>query len=177
MYGFWLPNDPRGSGSDYIASWEPFRYGPEALRFPPVLLTGQQALTAAEGLAWAADEGSYWIHACAVLPDHVRLVIGRHSRQVRKIVGHGKARATRLLHLRDAWAANRPVWGEHGWNVFLSTGNEVDHAIAYVNDNPIKEGKPLQRWSFVKAFNASVALAAAQNERVAPSAVQAHAAK
>ena len=28
MYGFWLPNDPRGSGSDYIASWELFRYGP-----------------------------------------------------------------------------------------------------------------------------------------------------
>ena len=27
MYGFWLPNDPRGSGSDYIASWELFRYG------------------------------------------------------------------------------------------------------------------------------------------------------
>src|SRR5581483_11392251 len=28
MYGFWLPNDPRGSGSDYIASWELFRFGP-----------------------------------------------------------------------------------------------------------------------------------------------------
>lgn len=28
MYGFWLPNDPRGSGSDYIAAWELLRYGP-----------------------------------------------------------------------------------------------------------------------------------------------------
>ena len=27
-YGFWLPNDPRGSGSDFVASWELFRYGP-----------------------------------------------------------------------------------------------------------------------------------------------------
>ena len=27
MYGFWLPNDPRGSGSDYVASWELFRHG------------------------------------------------------------------------------------------------------------------------------------------------------
>lgn len=26
-YGFWLPNDPRGSWSDYVASWELFRYG------------------------------------------------------------------------------------------------------------------------------------------------------
>jgi hypothetical protein len=27
MYGFWLPNDPRGSGSDFIGAWELFRYG------------------------------------------------------------------------------------------------------------------------------------------------------
>jgi hypothetical protein len=27
-YGFWLPNDPRGSWSDFVASWEIFRYGP-----------------------------------------------------------------------------------------------------------------------------------------------------
>ena len=27
FYGFWLPNDPRGSGSDYIANWELLRYG------------------------------------------------------------------------------------------------------------------------------------------------------
>jgi hypothetical protein len=27
-YGFWLPNDPRGSWSDFVGSWELFRYGP-----------------------------------------------------------------------------------------------------------------------------------------------------
>jgi hypothetical protein len=26
-YGFWLPNDPRGSWSDFVASWELFRAG------------------------------------------------------------------------------------------------------------------------------------------------------
>lgn len=28
MYGFWLPNDPRGSWSDFVGSWELYRYGP-----------------------------------------------------------------------------------------------------------------------------------------------------
>src|SRR5687767_14640948 len=28
MYGLWMPNDPRGSGTDYVAVWELFRYGP-----------------------------------------------------------------------------------------------------------------------------------------------------
>jgi len=184
MYGFWLPNDPRGSGSDYIASWELFRYGPatktrtrqsvanrphdraarqeakHALRYPPVELTGQQALIAAQGFAWAAEEGDYSIHACAVLPDHVHVVIGRHSREIRMIVGHFKARATRLLRLRGPWHADdRPVWGEHGWNVFLNEADSVDHAIQYVADIPPKEGKPVQSWSFIREFNASVALA------------------
>src|SRR5438105_3918108 len=183
-YGFWLPNDPRGSGSDYIASWNLYRFGPatktrsrrslahrahdhtarheakQALRHPPIVLTGAQARTAAEGFAWAADEGEYLIHACAVLPTHVHLVIGRHSRDIRRIVGHLKSRATRLLRLRGPWYADaRPVWGEHGWNVYLNDAAAVEHAIQYVEDNPVKEGKRFQRWSFVTAFNASVALA------------------
>ena len=26
-YGFWLPNDPRGSWSDFVRSWELYWYG------------------------------------------------------------------------------------------------------------------------------------------------------
>ncbi|HUT10853.1 MAG TPA: hypothetical protein VMY42_10175 [Thermoguttaceae bacterium] len=26
-YGFWLPNDPRGSWSDFVGSWELARFG------------------------------------------------------------------------------------------------------------------------------------------------------
>jgi hypothetical protein len=26
-YGFWLPNDPRGSWSEFVGSWELFRFG------------------------------------------------------------------------------------------------------------------------------------------------------
>jgi hypothetical protein len=28
VYGFWLPNDPRGSWSDFVGAWELFRFGP-----------------------------------------------------------------------------------------------------------------------------------------------------
>ena len=27
-YGFWLPNDPRGSWSDFVGSWDLYRYRP-----------------------------------------------------------------------------------------------------------------------------------------------------
>ena len=29
-YGFWLPNDPRGSWSDFVGSWDLFRAGGRA---------------------------------------------------------------------------------------------------------------------------------------------------
>jgi hypothetical protein len=73
MYGFWMPNDPRDSGSNYVAQWDRFRYGPAMLthsrqsvaatphdhskrlaathsrRVPPVEVTGLQALAIVEG--------------------------------------------------------------------------------------------------------------------------------
>src|SRR6201999_2320473 len=27
-YGFWLPNDPRGSWSEFVGSWEIYKFGP-----------------------------------------------------------------------------------------------------------------------------------------------------
>jgi REP element-mobilizing transposase RayT len=190
MYGFWLPNDPRGSGSDYIGSWELFRYGPAtrrrsprslahvehdraerraaklALRFPPVELSGAQARAAVEGFALAAWEGEYAVHACAIMPNHVHLVIGRHARDIRRIVAHLKGRATQTLIQRELWPDDhRPIWGEHSWSVFLNNADSVEHAIAYVEDNPVKEGKRPQKWSFVQEFKVGVALAVKRGNR------------
>ncbi len=176
MYGFWLPNDPRGSGSDYIASWELFRYGPAtktdsrrsvahrplppnwqreaqtALSYPPVSVTGGQALAIGEGFATAAGEGPYRVYACAILPEHVHLVIGAGPRRIRAVVGHLRSRATHVLRQRGLWDDQRPLWGAHGWNVYGETVAAVERAIRYVNENPLKEGKKRQHWSFVVPF-------------------------
>ena len=120
-YGFWLPNDPRGSWSDFVGAWELLRFGDatkvdtresvaraphdaklrrqakEALKYPPVLFTGTQARAVGRGFAQAASEGSYPIHACSILPDHVHLVIGSHNRTFERIIGHLKGRASQQL--------------------------------------------------------------------------------
>src|SRR5271167_59120 len=78
-YGFWLPNDPRGSWSDFVGSWDLFRYGPatttdathsvahcphdahqreaakKALRYPPVQFSGVQARAVGRGFARYAE--------------------------------------------------------------------------------------------------------------------------
>lgn len=103
-YGFWLPNDPRGSWSSFVACWELARFGKttrhleqrtlsqlspyeiakrdamrKSLLYPPVTLTGLQALSVALGFQAQASKSSYAIWACAILPEHTHLVIARHN--------------------------------------------------------------------------------------------------
>jgi REP element-mobilizing transposase RayT len=181
-YGFWLPNDPRGSWSDFVRSWELLRFGDatkvstrhsvaraehdvqarlsakQALKYPPVVFAGRQARAIGRGFAEAVAEARYVLYACSILPEHVHVVIARHGRKVEQIVGHLKARATQRLKTenlhpleghRQTDGSPPSPWGRRGWNVFLDDPDEVRRAIRYVQENPLKEGKPRQRWSFV----------------------------
>ena len=42
--------------------------------------------------------------------------------------------------------------GTRQWAAFLDTEDEIEDAIRYVEENPVKEGKRRQTWSFVKPF-------------------------
>jgi REP element-mobilizing transposase RayT len=126
----------------------------QALRHPPIEITGVQAVSVVEGFRQACEEGGYNIYACAVLPEHIHLVIGWHRRNIRKIVGHLKSNATRRLKEDGLWNfGNRTMWGAHGWNVYLDDIAAVKRAIRYVERNPVKEGKKPQRWSIVTPFD------------------------
>jgi REP element-mobilizing transposase RayT len=87
--------------------------------------------------------------------------VQRHERRVEKIMGHIKARATQQLiaeelhpfvHLVGAGGRFPSVWADRSWKVFLDTRGQIERAIRYVNENPIKEGKNPQHWSFVTPF-------------------------
>lgn len=41
------------------------------------------------------------------------------------------------------------AWGQDFRKVYLFTPAEIRQRIRYVEDNPVKEGKARQRWSFV----------------------------
>ncbi len=78
-------------------------------------------------------------------------MIGRNEdRRAERMVGHLKARATQQLSVRGLWPTDkRPVWGENAWKVFLDAPAEILAAVRYVEENPPKEGKSTQQWSFV----------------------------
>src|SRR4051794_8099116 len=112
-YGFWLPNDPRGSWSDFVGSWELWKFGDatkttekrslahdphdvqlrratkQVLKFPPVRFDAQQRDLIAEGFAQATREGDYLFLACCVGHDHAHCVLGRHpTRTVEQVAQH-----------------------------------------------------------------------------------------
>ncbi len=43
-------------------------------------------------------------------------------------------------------------WATGRWRVYLDSEDAIENAIRYVEENPIKEGRPEQRWSFVSPF-------------------------
>ena len=125
-YGFWLPNDPRGSWSDFVGEWELAKFGRSTksiarrattelsrveiaqreaarkeLKHPPVELTGEQALSVSKGFATQITKSGYTVWACAILPEHTHMVIARHTYKVEQIVNLMKGAATRQLIVDD----------------------------------------------------------------------------
>jgi REP element-mobilizing transposase RayT len=180
-YGFWLPNDPRGSWSDFVWSWELFLAGGSAaktntrksvaakphnyqkrievkehLKYPPVVLTGQQARAVAHGFAKAITISHYPVYACSILPEHVHLVIGRCHLPIERVVKQLKQNAT--IHLREenlypvADTDSPTPWAASCWRVYLNDESAIENAIRYVENNPIKDGKKTQQWTFVQKY-------------------------
>ena len=72
------------------------------------------------------------------------------------MVGHIKSRATHALREQRLWNDDRPLWGEHGWNVYLESAAAVERAIRYVSNNPLKEGKKLPELVFRRSLRAQL---------------------
>jgi REP element-mobilizing transposase RayT len=180
-YGFWLPNDPRGSWSDFVGAWDLFRYGPatktterrsvahrehdqqrrlaakQALVRPAVVLTGLQARAVGLGFADYFAKSKVPVWACAILPDHVHLVVGRPVMKIEQLVIQLKGAATESLiergihpfqEMKDNQGRTPKCFARGEWKVYLDPP-DVPRAVRYVDGNPEKEGKPRQRWSFI----------------------------
>ena len=120
-YGWWFPNDPRGSWSKEV--WVPqvrdlgeahFGRRPvqptsQALRawlakaqpnlkHQPVILDGPTARAAATGVRDQVARHGYRVWALCVMPDHAHVVVGRHAHSPPRIAAGLKAEASK--HVR-----------------------------------------------------------------------------
>ena len=181
-YGFWLPNDPRGSWSQFVGSDAIFkaagkatttsdhrslarrahdpslrRAGKLQLQRRPLRFTGPQSRAIARGFKQYIEQNGRDVWAFAIMPDHVHLVIGVWRLTVEQFSVQLKAAATRQLiseglhpyqDARDYRGVLPKIFVRGEWAAFLYE-SEVNRAIQYVEENPIKAGLKAQRWSFV----------------------------
>lgn len=174
-YGWWLPNDPRGSSSheirvERIAELGELHYGrkivqpssPElrlfyeharqALKHDLLSFTPEDTATIAAAFAAVMEAQKYTCYACAIMRDHVHLLIRRHRDWAEVMLEHLQAASRERLIQAGARAANHPVWGGPGWKRFLNTREDMERVIRYIRNNPIKEGMPEQTWGFVRPY-------------------------
>ena len=176
-YGFWLPNDPRGSWSDFVRSWEIRKYGSatktqarrsvageshargrrigakSAMRHVPFSFTGEMARCVGSAFEDVSTRSGYRIHACAIMPDHVHRVVRRYRYRIEQVVRCLKQAAT--SRLRDEGFSIGPPspWARGMWKVYLNDIAAVHRAIRYVEQNPVKAGLRPQRWSCITPFD------------------------
>jgi REP element-mobilizing transposase RayT len=181
-HGFWLPNDPRGSWSEDAwaeglkafgratktderrsLAWREHdrnaRFAAKrALTFPAVRFDDRRIRAIGAGFGDFVTRNGIIVHACAIMRDHVHLVIARHRHPIEQIVTLLKGAATRALldHKIHPFASHTvrrtripPIWSRGRWKAFLSSEADIVRAIRYVHDNPVKAGLPAQEWAFV----------------------------
>jgi REP element-mobilizing transposase RayT len=132
-----------------------------ALKYPAVELTGLQARAVGRGIAAICSKVGLTIHACAIMPDHVHLVVARHEMDGDEMIACLKRAGTRGMNeeglhpLREfARGSGRlpSPWAERGWKVMLFTAEQMRAAIRYMEENPLRAGLKGQRWGFVVPF-------------------------
>jgi REP element-mobilizing transposase RayT len=175
-YGTWLPNDPRGSGSHRVVApqlvdlgelnfgrkkMQPprrvvkafYEEAEERLLYDVIRFDTQQFALIAEAFGDAIRERQYTCYACAIMPDHVHMVIRRHRDKAEEMIDNQQsASRLRLIEAREI-SPLHPVWTLNGCKRFLGTAQHVRTAIRYVANNPLKIGLPAQTWPFVRPYD------------------------
>lgn len=176
VYGCWLPNDPRGSTStklrtEALADLGPIHRGRKAvqppsrivrdfyqqaedvLKHPLVLVEESDHELLGQSFAQVIEELHYTCYACAVMPDHVHLLIRRHRHWAEEMIDHFQSQSRQALIDAGRRAATHPVWTAKGWKGFLNTPDDIRRVIQYIRQNPINAGKPEQTWKFVQPYD------------------------
>lgn len=175
-YGWWLPNDPRGStslttNSDQIAALGEAHFGRRAvqpssqvvrqfyeqaadvLKFALLKFDDERIQIIGEAFAEAVTEFRYTCYACTIMPDHVHILIRKHKHQAEEMIANLQTQSRSRLSTTDTIPRNHPLWTTGGWKTFLDSPDAIRRTIRYIEANPATAHRPRQHWPFVTPYN------------------------
>ncbi len=155
-----MPNDPRGSGSHVVHAdvlrelgelhhgrrrvqppgrviREFYREAEPRLYFPVLRFDRDQIDVIAEAFAEVIREQRYTCYACAVMPDHVHVLIRKHRDRSEQMVARLQDMSRLRLIENSGIDPEHQIWtGGDGWRVYLETPDDVRRTIRYIERNP-----------------------------------------
>ena len=175
-YGWWLPNDPRGSTSRRIASdviaelgklhygrkrvqpagWEIREFHDRAsniLKYPLLTCSHADRDVIARGFAEVVRLRKYTCYACAVMPDHVHILIRKHRDKAEQMIENLQDASREHLREEGLRDEAHPVWGGPGPKVFQDHPDGIRRTIKYIRANPSGRKLSPQSWPFVKEYD------------------------
>lgn len=176
LYGWWLPNDPRGSTSrtihnDLLAELGVLHFGRKlvqpasrdlrgfyagaasVLMHPLLEFSASDFDAVSRAIGDAIVECRYTCYACAVMPDHIHLVIRKHRDLAEHMIEKIQALSRERLVESGLRGGEHPAWTRGGWKVFLDHPDEVRRTITYIEQNPLKRGFRRQYWDWVVPYD------------------------
>jgi len=175
-YGCWLPNDPRGSGSttirkDVLREVGELHHGRKQVQPPAseerrfyqqatpllrhaVLTFGEnECLQLGNAFAEVIAAERYTCWACAIMPDHVHVLLRKHKHSAETMIEALKQDSRAGLVEGHFRSLDHPTWSEGGWKVFLDHPDEVWRTLRYIEKNPLPLGEAVQSWAFVTPYD------------------------
>jgi REP element-mobilizing transposase RayT len=178
LYGHWAPNDPRGSGSvelynDKFEPLGPIHFGrkPEIdqpsrdelrefhrrfkalLNFPVFWIDDAKRHAVADAFGDVVRRQGYTCYGCAICSNHAHLLIRIHRDDALTIWSHFAEESRLRLRAFSNIGAAHPVWADRPYKVFLYSPEEVRGRVAYIENNPVKEGLAKQVWPFIQKYD------------------------
>lgn len=170
VYGSWLPNDPRGSSSDEIRSplledlgalhhgrkkiqpcstviRELYKQAKPLLKHETPLLDDDDIPLVAEAFADTIKVRRYTCYGCAIMPDHVHMLIRKHKDRAEDMIAFLQDDSWRRLLEAGRRPSDHPVWGGRGWKVYLDSCEDIERTIRYIRRNAD------QAWEFVQLYD------------------------
>jgi REP element-mobilizing transposase RayT len=176
IYGVWLPNDPRGSHSTEVrADWlqdlgeihlgrkkiQPsgavlrkfFTEAKPKLKHDVLPFNESELALIAATFANVIQSRRYICYGCAIMPDHVHLLIRKHRDQAEEMVGYFQDDSWKGLMDAQLRPSDHPIWVGPGWKVFLNSRADIERTVRYIELNPLKANLPAQAYDFVQPYD------------------------
>ncbi len=175
-YGWWLPNDPRGSTSHTIRNdlltelgelhhgrkqlqpagrdiREFYQQANDVLKHDLLSFTPNQFSMVAQALSESITDHKYTCYACAIMPDHVHILIRKHRDNSEQMLETLQSESRSRLSALGLRKLSHPTWTRGGWRVYLDHPDSIRRTIRYIERNPVKMRLPTQHWDFVTPYN------------------------